>query len=89
MSNFTGGSARVMVRQIAEGLVPVTDRQLRRLSLGELDELAREIEKLLLALRGSPPQQGDRQMILERGAEIRRLNTCHLMLRTHHHYRRA
>lgn len=82
MANFTGGSADVMVRQVAEGSLRVTERGLRRLGRVELDELGFEVERLLRQIRGDRPEDTGEDTE-QRNRRIQRLNTCGLMLRTH------
>lgn len=82
MGNFVGGSASAMVRQVADGLTPVTERSFLRLSPGELEALGGELEKLLREVRGEAPAAEDLSAVQRRNRRIERLNTCRAMLRT-------
>ena len=83
MGNFTGGSAYAMVKQVADGVLLVTERSFRRLGRGELDKLGFEIEKVLREVRGEQPALEDLAAVQQRNRKIQRLNTCRMMLRTY------
>ncbi len=89
MSNFAGGSAVAMARQIAEGSVPVTESGLRRLSGAELDDFSLAIEELQREIRRPPTRGDDADAVRERNLRIERLNTCRMMLRTYSRHRRS
>ncbi len=81
MSNFTGGSAYSMVQQVADGFILVTERNFKRLSPGELNQLGFEIEKFLRGIRGeSPPEE--HQELQKRNRRLQRLNSCRMMLQS-------
>jgi hypothetical protein len=86
MGNFIGGSAYAMSRQIADGFLLVTERTFLRLSRGELDTLAFELDKLLREVRGQQPAIDDMPAVQQRNRRIQRLNTCRMMLQA---YRRS
>ncbi len=89
MSNFSGGSAADMARQIAEGSVPVTESSLRRLSGAELESFTRAVERLRREVGGGMAPGVDPGAIRERNLRIERLNTCRMMLRTFSRSRRS
>lgn len=86
MSNFIGGSAYAMTKQVADGYLLVTERTFRRLSRPELDKLAFELGKLLREIRGQQPAIDDLPAVRARNHQIQRLNSCRMMLQT---YRRS
>jgi len=80
MGNFLGGSAYAMAQQISGGYVLVTERTLRRLQPGELNQLGFEIEKLLRTLRSEQPALDDTPAIQTRNRKIQRLNSTRQMI---------
>jgi hypothetical protein len=89
MGNFIGGSAYAMCRQVGEGFLLVTERTFQRLSRGELDTLAFELDKLLREVRGQQPAIDDLPAVQQRNRRIQRLNTCRMMLQTYRQSRRT
>ncbi len=89
MSNFAGGSAAAMARQVADGSVPVTESGLERLSGFELDAFALAVGDLRHEIRGQRPPEDDPEAIRERNLRIQRLNTCGMVLQTFRRRRRS
>ncbi len=88
MSNFTGGSAAAMARQVADGSLPVTESSLERLSGVELDAFSLAVGELRHEIREQPPP-ADVEAVRARNLKIQRLNTCGMMLRTYRQRRRS
>jgi hypothetical protein len=80
MGNFLGGSAYAMSQQVSDGFVLVTDRMLRRLSVGEREQLGFELDKLMRDLRGDQPALDDLEAIRKRNRRIQRLSSCRQMM---------
>ncbi len=88
MSNFAGGSAAAMARQVADGSAQVTESGLRRLNGFELDAFALAVGDLQHEILGQPPEDGP-VAIRERNLRVQRLNTCRLMVQTFRRRRRS
>jgi len=76
VSGFLGGSAWAMAKDIAEGHVLVTERVVRRLSRGELDQLTHEVDRKLRELRSESPDLDDTQALQHRNRRILRLRNA-------------
>jgi hypothetical protein len=83
MSNFLGGSAYAMARDIADGYHLVTDRTFKKMTPPELDQLGREIDICLREVRGVQPPLDDVLMIQHRNRRIQRLHTAMMQLRSY------
>jgi len=81
MAGFMGGSAYSMSRDIAGGFINVTDRTLRGMSMGELNQLAHEIDRYLRELRGSQVVTEDVSETQTRARKIQRLNSAMMVIR--------
>jgi hypothetical protein len=81
--SFPGGSAWAMARDIAEGFTNVTERSLRSLSRGDLDQLTFELERHLRDLRGDQAASDDIPAIQLRNRKIQRVNTAMMVLRSY------
>jgi hypothetical protein len=81
MAGFMGGSAYSMSRDIAGGFIQVTDRTLRSMTIGELNQLAHEIERYLRELRGSQVVTEDITETQTRARKIQRLNSAMMVIR--------
>ena len=80
MSPFQSGSAWAMTRDIAHGHLLVTDRTLRRLTRGEVDKLAFELDRFTRELRGEPPPGDDTVRLRDRNQKILRLTRVSRMI---------
>jgi hypothetical protein len=76
-----GGSAYSMSRDIAGGFIMVTDRTLRGMTIGELNQLAHEIDRYLRELRGSQVVTDDVAETQNRARKIQRLNSAMMVIR--------
>lgn len=83
MSGFMGGSAWSMARDIASGFVNVTERNFRRMSPGELNQLGHEIERALRELRGGATADEETQEVQVRQRSIQRLNSALTVMRAY------
>lgn len=88
MAAFPAGSAYAMVRDIAEGYLAVTERTLTRLTRGELDQMAFELERHLREIRGDQPPLEDLAAIQRRNRKIQRLNQAFMILRAYRQKKR-
>jgi hypothetical protein len=83
MSNFTGGSAWAMARDICAGFILVTERSLRRLGAAELDKLAFEMGRLTRELRAEQPPLDDTMKVRERNQKLVRLTRANQVLQAY------
>jgi len=83
MSNFMGGSAFAMARDIGEGYQSVTDRTFKKMTVPELTKLTHEMDRALRELRGSPASPDDMMALKARNRKIQRLNSAMMILRMH------
>lgn len=81
MAGFMGGSAYSMSRDIAGGFIQVTDRTLRNMTIGELNQLSHEIDRYLRELRGSQVVTEDITETQTRARKIQRLNSAMMVIR--------
>jgi len=79
-ATFPGGSAWAMARDIAEGFVQVTERTFRRFELGQVEQLAFELDRALRDARGEVVAADDLDAVKTRNRRIQRLNGALLML---------
>lgn len=89
MSNFPGGSAYAMVRDVAEGYLLVTERTFQRLVGPEMDQLSFELERYTRELRGEQPALDDMPAIQQKNRRIQRLTTCLMMMRAYRQRRKV
>ena len=75
MANFMGGSAPAMAAQIGDGFILVSAATLRGYSLGDLQSLRIELDKLLRATRAEVPPQDDALAQAARNRRISRLSS--------------
>jgi hypothetical protein len=88
MGNFPGGSAWAMAKDIAEGVLLPTDRTFARLEVGEIDQLAFELERALRDIRGVQPPLDDVAALQQRNRRITRLTQGLNLLRANRSRRR-
>lgn len=72
-----------MARDIGEGYHLVTERTFKKMSRGEIDLLAQEIDHALRDVRGEQPASEDLAAVQLRNRRIQRLNTALLVLRNY------
>ena len=75
MANFMGGSAPAMAGQISDGNILLSAATLRGYSVGDLQVLRMELEKLLRTARAEVPPQDDAQAQAARNRRIARLSS--------------
>jgi hypothetical protein len=76
MANFMGGSAPAMAAQISDGYILVSAATLRGYSVGDLQNLRLELDKLLRATRAETPPADDAQANAGRNRRIARLSSA-------------
>jgi len=81
MSNFMGGSAYAMARDIAEGYCQATDRTFRRMSVAELNQLSHEMDRYMRELRGEATAGLESAALQARNRKLQRLNSATVVLR--------
>jgi len=72
-----------MARDIAEGVVLVTERTYMRFDASQLDQLGFELERALREVRGEQPAIDDLAAVKVRNRKIQRLNGAQVMLKSH------
>jgi hypothetical protein len=75
MANFMGGSAPAMAAQISEGFILVSTATLRGYSVGDLQNLRMELDKLLRTARAEVTPPDDAQAAAVRNRRIARLSS--------------
>jgi len=83
MTNFPGGSAFAMARDIAEGYFTVTERSFQRMDRGDLDRITFEMDRILRDVRSQQPDLEDIPAIKERNRKIQRINSALMILRAY------
>ncbi len=83
MSNFPGGSAYTMVREIADGYFLVTERTFGRFGTPELEKIRFELDRCLREIRGEQPAIDDLPAVRVRNRRIQRLASAQLMLNSY------
>ena len=73
MGHFIGGSAYSMARDVAEGLILLNDTMLRKFSVGEIQQLMFELDKLAKDARGEQVDQEDTQAIQKKSRRVSRI----------------
>ena len=73
MSVFTGGSAYNMVRDIADGFIPVNDRTFRKYGPREIADFCQEANRLLKEVRADQPALSQTEAIQKRQRRMQRL----------------
>jgi hypothetical protein len=76
MGNFIGGSAYGMSRDIAEGLILVSQNTFKKFSVAEMKQLQFELERVQKEIRSEQPVQDDTQAIQKRGRKLGRITTA-------------
>jgi hypothetical protein len=72
-----------MARDIAEGLMSVTERTLKSFNRSELDQLTFELDRHLREVRGDQVPLDDIQAIQTRNRKIQRVNTATMVVRSY------
>ena len=73
MSVFLGGSAYMMVRDIAEGYVIASELTFKKFQPGDFQQFGFELDKLLREIRGNVPPTGDVDATQKRHRKMQRL----------------
>lgn len=81
MCAFIGGSAFVMAKDIADGLVLLTPMLVRKLNKPEIQNLEFELNKLLKEVRGEQPPLTDTLAIQKRNRKMSRINQAAIIIR--------
>lgn len=76
MSNFMGGSAYAMSRDIAEGMILVNANTFKKFTPAELKQLSFELDKVQKEARAEQPPPEDTQAIQKRGRKLSRITTA-------------
>jgi len=76
MSNFMGGSAYAMARDIAEGMVLVNAGTFKKFAPAELRQLVFELDKIQKEARADQPPLDDTQAIQKRGRKLSRITVA-------------
>ena len=76
MSNYIGGSAYAMSRDIAEGLILINASTLKKFTPPELRALQFELDKVQKEARADQPALDDTQAIQRRGRKLSRITTA-------------
>ncbi len=82
MSNFIGGSAYGMARDIAEGLILLNANTLKKFTPAELRQLQFELDRAQKEARADQPGQDDTQAIQRRGRKLSRITTSLQLIKT-------
>jgi hypothetical protein len=83
MANFPGGSAWAMAKEVADGVVLVTERTFQRFDAGQLEKLAFELDRALRDARGEAVALEDIQAIQLKNRKLSRLTGALTMLRSY------
>lgn len=73
MSNFIGGSAYAMVRDIAEGYIITSELTFKKFQPPDFQAFGFELDKLLREIRGAVPATGDVDATQKRQRRMQRL----------------
>jgi hypothetical protein len=73
MSVFLGGSAYLMVRDIAEGYVIASELTFKKFQATDLQQFGFEAEKLMREIRSNVPPTGDVEATQKRQRKMQRL----------------
>ena len=81
MASFPGGSPWAMAKDIASGVLLVTDRTFRAFDVVQLDKISFELERQLRGVRGEQPPLDDTPALQDRNRRIQRLTGAATILR--------
>ncbi len=73
MSNFIGGSAFAMVRDIADGYIIASELTFKKFQAADFQTFGFELDKLLREIRGNVPPTGDVEATQKRHRRMQRL----------------
>ncbi len=82
MTNFAGGSAFAMARDIAEGYVLVSERTFRKMSAAQMNQLTHEVDRHMRELRGEAGVQEGSAALQARQRKIIRLRNALTVMRS-------
>jgi hypothetical protein len=80
MANYIGGSAFAMANQIADGYLLLNLHHLKKLTLGDINTLKAELEKIMKDARAEQPPLDQTELLQKRNRKISRINTAFMML---------
>lgn len=81
MGSFMGGSAPAMARQVCDGYTMLSQSNLKRLELSQMQDLEFEIDKRLREARSDTPPQDDLDKIRDRNRRLSRIESAIRVLR--------
>lgn len=81
MGSFMGGSAPAMARQVCDGYTMLSQSNLKRLELSQMQDLEFEIDKRLREARADTPPQDDLDKIRDRNRRLSRIESAIRVLR--------
>lgn len=73
MGNYIGGSAPAMARQVCDGFTLLSPTIVKRLDVGQMQQLEFEMDKRLRETRGEPMDLSDQDGIKQRNRRISRI----------------
>jgi hypothetical protein len=81
MGTYLGGSAPAMAKQICDGFTLMSPNLVKRLDIGQMQQLEFEIEKRLRETRGEPMDLSDQDAVTKRNRRISRVEGALRVLR--------
>jgi len=80
MANYVGGSAFSMANQIAEGFLLLNVHHLKRLSINDIMELKKELDKIMRETRGNQPPLDQIDLLQKRNRKIAKINQANMII---------
>ncbi len=80
MANFVGGSAFSMANQIVEGYLLLNVHHLKRMSVNDIMELKKELDKIMRETRGDQPPLDQIELLQKRNRKIAKINQANMIL---------
>jgi hypothetical protein len=80
MANFVGGSAFSMANQITEGYLLLNVHHLKRMSVNDIMELKKELDKIMRETRGDQPPLDQTELLQKRNRKIAKINQANMIL---------
>jgi hypothetical protein len=81
MSNYMGGSAYAMARDIAEGFIQVSERTYKKMTDAEMRKLSHELDRHMRELRGEAVSPEETPVLQARQRKIIRLRNALTVMR--------
>jgi len=82
MGTYLGGSAPAMAKQVCDGYTLLSTTVVKRLDIGQMQQLEFEIEKRLRETRGEPMDLSDQDSLAQRNRRISRIESALRVLRS-------